>query len=93
MIYIKQLFFVTKAYIYFLNKDFYEIGFKLKDFGDGKNLKELSCYIFDIHVCDFNENEFIFIKEISYGKRENRMSIDKFILNEKNGIKQIFKII
>ena len=42
--------------IYFLNKDFYEIGFKLKDFGDGKNLKELSCYIFDIHVCDFNGN-------------------------------------
>ena len=42
--------------IYFLNKNFYEIDFKLKDFGNGRNLKEFSCYIFDIHVCDFNGN-------------------------------------
>ena len=69
--------------IYFLNKEFYEIGFKLKDFGNGRNLKEFSCFFFDIHICTLNENEFIFIKEIFYEKRLNEMSIDKFILNEK----------
>ena len=73
--------------IYFLNKENYEIGFKLEDFGNERNLKELSskswgCF-FDIHVCEINENEFIFIKEIFFAKRLNEMSIDKFILNEK----------